>query len=926
MLGIFFFLTILFDIVQTRTAWLAVGTFHQHTLARLLSASLGLRVLILVFEACPKTRWIRWDANDHSPEESSSIFSLGVYYWLNNLFMRGYRGVLQLDDLYPLDAALSTEEMDHDLVEKMYMTGHSKSPRFGLVNSLCRALAVPFLQPVAPRVALIAFKYCQPLFIETMLGYLSTSTSAQPKSYGFGLIGACLMIYTGIAVSGAFYNYYNQKAVFMVRAALVSAIYEKTTSTKLNRANDSAALTLMSTDVESITRGGKFVHEIWANAIEVAIGCWLLENQIGAAFIAPVGIIAVCAALLVPVSNVTGKRQTLWMEHIQNRVGLTANAISNMKLYKISGITGPVADLIQSLRVGEIHVGNQFRWLLVAAAALGFTPLCLSPVITFAATSSELDVSTLYTSLSYIILLTSPLTALFQNIPIILAALACTQRIQKYLVSDIRGDFRQTPSQTILAESESAGRCQAAFSIENGNCGWGSEKATLTNINADILAQKLNMIIGPVASGKSTFCKMLLGEIPAFSGRLIRGSHSNIAYCQQTPFLRNATLKENIIGHCDFDQAKLEQVMDATLLSTDIAVLPQGLATLIGSNGIVLSGGQKQRVSIARALYSQAQVMIFDDVLSGLDADTEAVLFRRVFGPEGIIRKQGATVVLCTHSIKHLPTADHIIALGNNGTIVEQGSFITLNKNQGYVQSLGVGSDAATAAVEGQAEAVNRCQDTLAAPPGEKPKATSTRLDDRSRQMGDWSVYAHYFRNISLSSILSLVMSALIFGFCNSFATLWMSFWAEDRFFRSTAFYIGIFGLLKASQLLGLLANAVTTLISMLTFAGTALHKRAITTVVKAPLRFFTTTDSGTVTNLFSQDMTLIDGQLPSTFTNVTTDIADILAMAFVIATASPWLAISYPLLFAILYVIQSFYLRTSRQMRLLDLEAKSPL
>ena len=108
--------------------------------------------------------------------------------------------------------------------------------------------------------------------------------------------------------------------------------------------------------------------------------------------------------------------------------------------------------------------------------------------------------------------------------------------------------------------------------------------------------------------------------------------------------------------------------------------------------------------------------------------------------------------------------------------------------------------------------------------------------------------------------------------------------------------------------------------------SGAILHQAALKTVINAPLRFFTTTDAGVVTNMFSQDMTLIDGELPSSLLNVTVDTFISLGMAAVIAVSSPYLAITYPFLVLVLWVIQKFYLRTSRQLRLLDLEAKSPL
>ncbi|KAM0421107.1 hypothetical protein ACHAPT_011178 [Fusarium lateritium] len=932
LLAVYILLTLLFDAVRARTSWLIItntnANTHQTIQARLFTASIAIKVVVLCLETIPKTRWIHWNADEHSPEESSSVFSLGVYAWLNKLFLRGYRGVMNLDDLYPLDEGMTAEKLYSRFAEKIRPHKYHHEPKLGLLKDLYRTLTGPFLLPVTPRIALIAFKFCQPFFIDATLEFLQMPETPTSKNIGYGLIGAVFLIYAGIAVSSAFYGYYKQKALAMIRGCLCAAIFRKTTEMKLTSADDSAALTLMSTDIERVLRGAETAHELWANTIEVAIGCWLLYDKVGAAFVSPIVIIAICGALLAWVLALVGKRQNEWMERIQNRVGLTANAISHMKLYKISGITGPVADLIQSLRVGELKVGNSFRMLMVLAAALGFAPLCLSPVITLAFTSASLGVNTIFTSLSYIILLTSPLINMFQSLPRIFASVTCITRIQKFLVAESRTDFRHHRQSSSSSQENDQSRRNSglnsglAFAVRDGCFGWGGEKMTLNQVNAFIPAHKLTIVVGEVASGKTTFCKALLGEVPVSSGTIQTFfPSSRIGYCEQTPFLYNATFRDNIIGHCAFDQKKYDEIIDATMLGTDVALLPQGHDTKIGSNGIMLSGGQKQRVSVARALYSEADVMIFDDVLSGLDNDTEAELFRRVYGPGGITRRRNVTVVICTHSVRHLPTADHIIALGSGGTVIEQGTFSELLENKKYVYSLGVkhGGPDTPSTVNKSEEQAN----TVPIPPSATAK---TEMYDKARQQGDWSIYKHYFKSVGFMAAATVISAGIMFGACSNISSVWLKFWSEDAFNKSTAFYAGIYALFRVSYLVFLLCNCFSTTIWMTSSAGTELHKRAITTVVAAPLSFFTTTDSGIVTNLFSQDMTLLDNDLPLALSNFTLDIADSIGMAFVIASASPYLAAGYPLLFIILYFVQKFYLRTSRQVRLLDLEAKSPL
>jgi ATP-binding cassette, subfamily C (CFTR/MRP), member 1 len=905
--------------VQTRTAWLAL---QQDTQPRLFTASVVVKAAILCLETIPKTKWIHWNSDEHSPEESSGIFSIGAFAWLNQLFMRGYRGVLTIDDLYPLDENMASSKLYSHFVKRLRLHRYNQEFKSGLLKDLARTLISPFLLPIAPRAALIAFKFCQPVFIDATLEYLQMPETPSTKNMGYGLIGAAFLIYAGIGVSSAFYGYYLEKAVYMIRGCLVAAIYQKTTQMKITAADDSAALTLMSADVERIITGAWKAHDLWANTIEVAVGCWLLHGKIGLAFLSPLVVIAVCALLLSWLVTFVGKRQSEWMAKIQNRVGLTANAISQMKLYKISGIAGPVADLIQTLRVGEIKVGNSFRWLLISAAVLGFIPICISPVVTFAFTSKELTVNTLFTSLSYILLFTTPVIGLFQSLPGIFAALTCMARVQRFLAADPRNDFRIHESAPVSEKRSSNPSNDIAFTVENGCFGWGGEKLTLSQMNASIPAHKLTIVVGEVASGKTTFCKALLGELPVSSGtiRTYIPSH-RIGYCEQTPFLYNASFRENIVGHCDFDQAKYDEIVEATMLAPDVSLLPQGHDTKIGSNGIMLSGGQKQRLSVARALYSEADLMIFDDILSGLDLDTESELFRRVFGPGGITRRRNVTVVICTHSVKNLPLADHIIALGN-GTVIEEGGFSDLMENKKYVYSLGV-----------------KHRDTDSSSDDEKPMARATvatapailpqdvpAAEDKARQQGDFSIYKHYFKSVGFWPVVIVAVAGLLTGVCNSLSSIWVKFWAEDAFNRSFAFYVGIYGMLRASYMVFLFCDGVMTLIFFTASAGTELHERAILTVISAPLRFFSKTDTGIVTNLFSQDMTLLDSDLPLALTNFSLDVSNACGTAFVVASASPYLAVGYPFLMGILYFVQKFYLRTSRQIRLLDLEAKSPL
>jgi ABC-type multidrug transport system fused ATPase/permease subunit len=933
LLEIFLLSTLLFDIAETRTWWLVARNNHSRlNFAYVLTATVATKVVIMLFEAVPKSRWIHWSAKDHSPEETMGIWGLAVYAWLNRLFGQGYREVLTVSNLYPLDAEMRARVV-YPKLEKQLDTLRYKGKKLGLARALIRALAVPLLLPMAPRLALLAFTYSQPFFVEALLDHLQAPEDGTKRSKGYGLIGAAILIYCGIAISDSLHQYFIRRALCMARGCLCSAVYRKTTQAKTTADDDKVALTLMSTDVEKIVSGFVTLHDWWASVIAVALGCWLLQHQIGIAFVAPVITVAVCAGITSFVSTFVAKRQAAWMALIQKRVGITASSIANMKGYKISGLVEPVVKTIQALRMSEIYAGNRFREITMLSAVLAHAPQTLAPLFTFAATSKILDTTTVYTAMSYILLLTNPLIFLLQSISTVLAAFTCMARIQKFLDDDPRRDFRKFVSsfdedRKDTEPSEKKSRdypsVEVALHISNGQFGYSRDKMVLKDINLSIPAGALTMIVGPVASGKTTLCKALLGEISIAEGEVVvSGFPKCIAYCDQTPFLLNATLLENIIGHEAFDQSRYDAVVTACQLEADVALFPNGHETRIGSNGIMLSGGQKQRVSLARALYLPGcPLLIFDDILSGLDNDTATVVYRRVFGPSGLIPQRGSTAVLCTHSVRRVPTADHIIAL-SDGRIVEEGSFSDLMKNASYVRSLGVRSRESDAPFQSSnSEMVEKKAPIPSRPTTE---ALSNTLD-KTRQTGDWKTYRLYFSLINpFLTAVTLTVGAL-YGLGDNFGNIWLGFWTEDRYSRDKPFYLGIYALLKCTQLLSIGFVVFIIRVTVVTAVGGKLHKAALNTVATAPLKFFTSTDSGVVTNLFSQDLALVDGELQIAKVNLALMLFDMVGMAAVIASASPYLVAGYPGLVLVLYLIQKFYLRTSRQMRLLNLEAKSPL
>lgn len=710
------------------------------------------------------------------------------------------------------------------------------------------------------------------------------------------------------------YRYFHHRMITMVRSILVTETFIKATKARIGSSEDGAALTLMSTDIERIDMGLQPLHDIWVSTIQVALASWMLYIRLGVVFVAPIGIVIICFVGLAILMRFNGDSQRGWMAGVQKRVGLTATVIANMKNLKISGLSAPVRDFVQKLRVEELAAASRSRKIIIVAGIFAFSPMLLSPPLAFAFAQRTLDARRMFTSLSYLLLLTNPLSQVFQNIPTFLSGLACLGRIQSFLECESREDFRgilsdlRLQAEKALSDVVTSDSAKHPIVITNGKFGWEKGKYVLQGMNTQISEASLTIVVGPVGSGKSSLCKALLGEIPFSEGSVVLSTRfPHVGFCDQTVFLSNGSIRDNIIGFSTFNEDRYAEVIAATVLAFDFAALPQGDRSNVGSDGITLSGGQKQRVSLARALYLQSDLLILDDIFSGLDADTEEQVFNNVFGPEGLLRRRQSTVVLCTHSIRHLPAADYIIALRDN-TIVEQGHFKTLMTGQGYVARLGLEHSSDSDSNSEKTRLRNTTRES-------RPQMLSTIVSnaisrtpeaDGSRQMGDKTVYKHYLKSMGWLLAASMLLFATLLGFFANFPTICESyfpssfplpktqlervlmvrnmrhrlisfiiglkFWSDDVYsnhpYHPYAYYAGIYALLQMCAMISLLLLAISIFIVSIRRAGASLHWDALRTLISAPLSFFTATDNGIVTNLFSQDLNLIDTELPNALLN----------------------------------------------------------
>lgn len=218
----------------------------------------------------------------------------------------------------------------------------------------------------------------------------------------------------------------------------------------------------------------------------------------------------------------------------------------------------------------------------------------------------------------------------------------------------------------------------------------------LKKINFKFNYGKIYSIIGPSGSGKSTLIDILLGLIDPQIGQLKvdnkiindknrRSWQNTLGFVAQSIFLSEGTIAENVAFGIPQDQIDYDQVqhtLELAHLNELVKSFELGIHTKVGERGVKLSGGQRQRIGIARALYHEAEVLVFDEATSSLDGLTEKLIMEAINNFSG-----KKTIILIAHRLKTVQKCDQIFFI-DNGQVVDQGTYQKLIETNKYFRNM----------------------------------------------------------------------------------------------------------------------------------------------------------------------------------------------------------------------------------------------
>ncbi|RKP29013.1 P-loop containing nucleoside triphosphate hydrolase protein [Metschnikowia bicuspidata] len=657
----------------------------------------------------PGVLYVPSDGAKPSPEKVSSLWSCSTYSWIDGMIWKAYKKPLTMGDIWGL------REDDHSLhVLKEFQTAKL---RHGFTLRLFTHFKGFFFVQALWAILQSMLVFIPTLLLKKMLEYVADqSTSTRSIVWGFML----LMPLSKIAdsLSSGFSLFLGRRVCVRMRSIIIGEIYAKALRRKITASEivDSdkekdekaaevpaeeaspatakqeaksselgAIINLVAIDAFKVSEICGYLHFFVVSILMLLICIALLYNLLGWSALAGGSAIILLLPLYYLFSNWVGRAQLKMLLVTDRRIQKLNETFCSIRIIKFFAWENKFFDDIMKIREEEMKYLSLRCAIWSAQGFIWFLVPTLITVISFSCYTviegKTLTAPVAFTALSLFTLLRSPLDQLTEMTAILIQSMVSLKRISSFLAEEETTKYEQldhepTPTSPLIG-------------FECANFSWNSKSDKdfkLRDIDVTFCPGKLNVIVGPTGSGKTSLLLALLGEMEHMSGKVYlpgiiprddlvvdpkTGLTESVAYCSQAAWLLNDTIRNNIRFTSPFNQERYNKVVEACSLRRDFEILAAGDQTEIGEKGIALSGGQKQRVSLARALYSNSRHVLLDDCLSAVDSHTAAWIYDNcITGPLMANR----TCLLVSHNVALAISSAEWVVVMHNGRVKAQGA------------------------------------------------------------------------------------------------------------------------------------------------------------------------------------------------------------------------------------------------------------
>jgi ATP-binding cassette subfamily C (CFTR/MRP) protein 1 len=944
------------------------------------------------------------------PHASSSFPNRLIFAWITPLIIKGFRSSLTTEKLWDLLPSLRskaiTKKFDQHYhanpklarpapraTDKPEMIPKSQPPAkkqlpgpattktvfISVFPALVKTFGPTFFFGSILKLAADMLSIFTPQIMKLMIEFAEERAADSPqrkeetwKGYFYGAL-----LFSAITVQSLMVNKYFDQMFLLglkVRTALISVVYRKALNISAAAKKDSTVgeiVNIMSVDIQKFMDLLPYVNALWSAPLQIALSAYWMYAELGVATFVGLGLLLGTMPINFYMARIMRDLQLSQMKLKDQRIKAMNEILSGIKVLKLYAWEPSFISQILDIRGKEVKLLKKSTYYQ-SVMALFWT---VAPFVVglgaftyyIVADGNKLTASVAFVTLSYLNIMRIPLAMLPMIIVFLIQASVSMKRVNKFMNNE-----ELDPDAVTHYSSPSA------VTVENGTFTWASnESAVLNNINLTIPKGSLTAIVGTVGSGKSSLLSALLGDLHKIDGTV--NTDGKLAYVPQQAWIQNSTLKGNITFCSTEEDEKYNKVVDACSLRTDFDILPAGDQTEIGEKGINLSGGQKQRVSLARAVYSDADIYLLDDPLSAVDSHVGKHIFEEVIGPTGLLKSK--TRVLVTHGITYLPSTQWIVVV-SNGTISEQGSYDELIARNGdfakfmleYMTEEGDSEFAAEVKEKlkealGDEEVEKQLQtqrsrrssksstsshgsmgpadgknlnssnglkmksgsnkEGIKQAPNVAQAAGSNLIEKESIETGSvkFKVYADYMKAIGLKGIILAIIFQIVYTASSIMTNFWLTFWTDPRnpLGLTDNGYLGIYGGIGLVQAITTMALALVIGLSTLSGAK-LLHKQMLIRIMMSPMSFFDTTPIGRIVNRFAKDVDVCDNTLPGNLRSWLSTFANFIATIISIVVVLPLFCVVIIPAALVFYVVQKLYVNTSRQLKRLESVTRSPI
>ncbi|CCH60433.1 hypothetical protein TBLA_0C06400 [Henningerozyma blattae CBS 6284] len=891
------------------------------------------------------------------PIERANIVSKLFFWWVWPILTTGYKRTIQPNDLYITNKSMSSETIYerfqtywNKAIEKSKNEFLKKNPdateeeikegvklkRFTLLITLVKTFKWNCFFSVVFVILGNAAPAFNPWLTKNLTNFVEQRgyDTSMKVNAGIGYCIGSTLLLTWLAFFFNHSYYLSQITGIQVRSVLLKAILNKTTKLSTDsqkKFTNGKINTFATVDVNRIEYSVCFQQFMFAYPVIIGICLGLLIKNLGGIAMSGVGLFFVTIIVVIFLFGIVMKMRLNINQVTDQRVSILREVLNNIKMVKLYCWEQAYEKSIKKIRSLETSKLTRMEILKNVIFSVTFSLPNICSLMTFLALfkihGGLKNAATIFSSLS----LFKILSLLSFYIPLSLGTaidiVTSLDRFQEFLEAEESKEtriIRETNSEIYGDNTVAikASHCSFRWDTEEKDNNEEKEFSGFHDLNFEIMKGELIIIVGPIGSGKTSLLNAICGLMPQYGneGELeVDGSLVSCGY----PWIQNTTVRDNILFGSKYDESKFKRVIRMCSLEEDLEKLSAYDMTEIGERGVTLSGGQKSRINLARSLYKEKDIYLFDDILSAVDSRVGQSIMKECL-MEGLKNK---TRVLATHQLSLIGKADQLIVLGNDGKF-DMGRYEDLIKTNETLINLMQYAKLQEEIQEKEEVIKDKNEKTETTISENLEPSQLTTKEERAYNNITWWVYWEYIKAgtgkwwfINTPLYLIFVISTT---FCSLFSSVWLSYWSEMKFaHRTTSFYMGMYSFFVFGSIVFL-----TGQFSLLCYIGLraskSLNLQAVNRVIHSPMWFMESTPMGRIMNRFTKDTESLDNQILDNLRFVVYQACTIVGISVLCIIYLPWFAIAIPGLGLILFVACSHYQSSAREIKRLEAVQRS--